>query len=82
MRKYPITIKPFGERAILVEWPNQVEESILQDILRFTTAFEELGISGWELVPAYNSVTMVYNLGILDFEETKQTVLDLSLIHI
>ncbi|TAI48956.1 5-oxoprolinase subunit PxpB [Flagellimonas allohymeniacidonis] len=76
MKKYPITIKPFGERAILVEWPNQVEESILQDILGFTTAFEELGISGWELVPAYNSVTMIYNLATLDFDQIKQTVLD------
>ncbi len=76
MKKYPITIKPFGERAILVEWPNQVEESILQDILSFISAFEELKISGWELVPAYNSVTMVYNLGSLNFEEIKQTVLD------
>lgn len=75
MKSYPINIKPFGERAILIEWPNEVKESILADILNFMDAFKELKISGWEMSVAYNSVTMVYNMDHLDFEETKNQLL-------
>jgi KipI family sensor histidine kinase inhibitor len=76
VKSYPITIKPFGERAILVEWPNQVEESILADILDFMDAFKELGLPGWEMSVAYNSLTMVCNQEHLDFEAIKKLVLD------
>lgn len=76
MKSYPITIKPFGERAVLVEWPNQVEESILTDILNFMDAFKERKIPGWEMSVAYNSLTMVYNEDHLDFTETKKLILD------
>lgn len=61
MKSYPISIKPFGERAVLVEWPDEVSESILADILDFMDAFKELNIPGWEMSVAYNSLTMVYN---------------------
>lgn len=74
MKSYPISIKPFGERAILVEWPSEVSESILADILDFMDAFKEKRISGWEMSVAYNSLTMVYNGGFIDFEETKAII--------
>lgn len=74
MKSYPITIKPFGERAVLIEWPNKVEESILTDILNFMDAFKELGLPGWEMSVAYNSLTMVCNKDHLDFEEIKKII--------
>lgn len=74
MKSYPISIKPFGERAILVEWPKEVNEAILADILDFMDAFKEKGILGWEMSVAYNSVTMVYNFGPVDFDETKVVI--------
>ena len=46
MKSYPISIKPFGERAVLVEWPSKVEVSILADILDFMDAFKELKLPG------------------------------------
>ncbi|WP_431161878.1 5-oxoprolinase subunit PxpB [Flagellimonas beolgyonensis] len=76
MKSYPISIKPFGERAVLMEWPNEVKEAILEDILIFMDAFKALKISGWEMSVAYNSVTMVYNQDHLDFEETKTLLLE------
>lgn len=76
MKSYPISIKPFGERAVLVEWPGEVSESILADILDFMDAFKALKISGWEMSVAYNSLTMVYNQDHIDFEETKNLILD------
>ena len=76
MKSYPIHIEPFGKSAVLVEWPNQVEESILQDILKFVDSFRALDLKGWELVIAYNSITMIQNDGILDYEETKDLILE------
>lgn len=76
MKSYPITIKPFGERAILIEWPNQVEEAILANILDFYDAFKKLKLPGWEMSVAYNSLTMVCNKEHLDFEQIKKVILD------
>ncbi|RDY61421.1 5-oxoprolinase subunit PxpB [Flagellimonas nanhaiensis] len=76
MKSYPIHIEPFGKSAVLVAWPNQVEESILQDILEFANNFRALKLEGWELVIAYNSITMIQNDGILDFGEIKELILE------
>ncbi|MEM9362228.1 MAG: 5-oxoprolinase subunit PxpB [Bacteroidota bacterium] len=76
MKEVPLTIRPFGEKAVLVEWSNRVEETILNDILRFIGAFKKEHPSEWELVPAYNSVTMVWLSSTkLDFDETKTQIL-------
>lgn len=76
MKSYPITVKPFGERAVLVEWPNKVEEPILADILNFMDAFKECNLPGWEMSVAYNSLTMVCNKDHLDFDDVKRLILD------
>jgi inhibitor of KinA len=76
VKSYPISIKPYGERAVLVEWPKEVSESILADILDFMDAFKELKIPGWEMSVAYNTLTMVYNQDHIDFEDTKNMILE------
>nr|WP_299339672.1 5-oxoprolinase subunit PxpB [Allomuricauda sp.] len=76
MKKYPISIKPFGERAILIEWPNKVDEAILEDILLFVKSFKKLEIPGWETIPAYSSILMVSNAEISDFPKLEKTLLD------
>ena len=68
MKSYPITIKPFSEYAVLIEWPNTVEEAILEDILRFTKLLEEQLKGNWELVPSYNSLTLVNTYALIDFK--------------
>ncbi|PRX54706.1 5-oxoprolinase subunit PxpB [Flagellimonas meridianipacifica] len=76
MKEVPLTIRPFGEKAVLVEWPNEVKESILNDILAFVKAFTNEYQSEWELVPAYNSVTMIWLSAVkLDFDYAKAQVL-------
>ena len=62
MSNLPISFKPFGEQAILIEWPSKVEESILYDILVFAKYLktECLDLENWELVPAYNSLTLIH----------------------
>lgn len=69
MSKYSLSIRPFGVHAILVEWPNEVQEAILDDILRFTSYLETncLNVKKWEIVPAYNSVTLILREEPIDF---------------
>ncbi len=61
MSDFPISIKPFGSNAILIEWPKQVSTEILEDILNFVDALKaKLGSSKeWETVSAYNSLTLI-----------------------
>lgn len=63
MSKYPISIKPYGDSAVLIEWPAKVDESILYDILVFRDLLnkEFTDASQWEWVPAYNSLTLISN---------------------
>ena len=76
MKSYPINIKSFGECAVLVEWPPKVDESILMDILDFVDSFKALKIPGWEMVIAYNSVTMVNNEDPVDFKKIESLITD------
>lgn len=61
MSNYTIAIRAYGNRAVLIEWPNRVEEAILEDILRFTTYLKTncLQDEVWEYIPAYNSLTLI-----------------------
>ena len=63
MSAFEIQIRPFGERAILISWPNRVEEAILEDIITFQSYLQESSFSSdeWELVAAYNSLTLINN---------------------
>ncbi len=71
MKSYSISIRPYGTHAVLVEWPKEVDDAILQDILRFNRYLKTtyLGESGWEMIPAYNSLTIVRNGETVNFDE-------------
>ncbi|MEO1010772.1 MAG: 5-oxoprolinase subunit PxpB [Bacteroidota bacterium] len=74
MTHYPITIRPFGVHAILIEWPAKVEEAILDNILYFqhhlkTKYLEE---KEWEIIPAYNSLTLIYRKAPIPFHTFSQ----------
>ncbi|MBT9188714.1 5-oxoprolinase subunit PxpB [Zobellia russellii] len=77
MNKYSISIRPFGIHAILLEWPGRVDVAILEDILQFTQYLKEccLKDKDWEIVPAYNSVALIYRKEPIDFVELKTKLL-------
>ncbi|MFD2586689.1 5-oxoprolinase subunit PxpB [Croceitalea marina] len=77
MKSYPITLKEFGRKGILIEWPNEVEEAILDDIIRFKSILEEELNDNIELVPAYNSIAIISNNGDFEFEKLKKELLQL-----
>ena len=74
MSNYSLSIRSFGVHAILIEWPNEVKEVILNDILQFTQYLEThcLNVKKWEIVPAYNSVTLILREKPIDFDKLKQ----------
>ncbi|WP_339705278.1 5-oxoprolinase subunit PxpB [uncultured Kriegella sp.] len=78
MSNYSISIRPYGVHTVLVEWPNKVEEAILDDILLFmrhlrTNCLDE---TFWEMIPAYNSLTLLYRKDPIDFLAFSQTLHD------
>lgn len=74
MKPYSITIKPFGSQAILLEWPIRVEEGILEDILQFESHLKQhhLDLKEWEMVAAYNSLTLIHREGEINFNKFKR----------
>nr|WP_299385444.1 5-oxoprolinase subunit PxpB [Allomuricauda sp.] len=74
MKEHPISIKQFGQRAVLLEWPNQVNEAILSEILGFTDCFKKLGKADWEMSVAYNSLTMVNTKSDIDFDAVQNEI--------
>ncbi|MDT7830488.1 5-oxoprolinase subunit PxpB [Pricia sp. S334] len=78
MSSYDISIRPFGIHSILVEWPDRVDEAILEDILEFIEHLEQhcLNEEKWEIVPAYNSLTLIDWEKPIAFDELKSKLLD------
>jgi inhibitor of KinA len=69
LKPYHLTYKRFGERAILIEWQQIIDKNILFDILRFKEKITNSKIdSVIELKSAYNSLLVVYDKFIDDFE--------------
>lgn len=77
MSAYTISIRPFGIHSILVEWPIRVEEAILEDILQFRQHLENhcLKDEKWEMVIAYNSLTLIHREEPIAFENFREKLL-------
>lgn len=77
MSQFPITIQPFGEQAVLIQWPEEVREPLLFDVLRFTAYLKEqcLDNHSWEFVPAYHTLALIRREGIPDFGKIKRQLL-------
>ena len=61
-----LTYKPFGENAILIEWPSVISEEVLQDIVEFKTKIERL-LKLQDVIVGYNSLLLVYNFEIENY---------------
>lgn len=61
MNKYPLNFKPFGSNALLIEWPNQIDLNILNEIISLQKGIEtELAELIIETINAYNSLTVIF----------------------
>ncbi len=69
------TWKPFGRRAILIEWTAKIDEQILKDIIQFK---ERIVAHRQELVEdciiGYHSLTVVYIKEIVDYRTERDAL--------
>lgn len=78
MTRFAIDIRPFGSHALLIEWPEQVDPLILDDILRLRSVLQEAGYQApdWDIVPAYRSMALVSNREPIEFEALQARILE------
>ena len=67
--KFLLTYKLFGRSAILVEWPANISQDIIQDIISFERQVKEID-SILDTIIAYNSLLIRYQNPIVDKELT------------
>lgn len=68
LEKFELTYKPFGERSILVEWPQEINEKILKDVQGFRNKLENSNDESIvEVNSTYNSLLVIYNVTINRF---------------
>lgn len=61
MGRFNLVYKPFGNRAILVEWPPKIDPKIQEDVWFFKNLIEQNCIKSiLEIIAAYNSITIIY----------------------
>jgi len=74
---FKIQVRSFGEQAILLTWPNRVDEAILDDIIAFRMHLQQkvLKSAEWEFVPAYNSLTIINNHTTVDLEAYEELLM-------
>jgi len=59
---YNLTYKPFGEQAILIEWPSRIDPEISKNIIAFQRAIQSLQQKNrTDSILSYNSLTLKYN---------------------
>lgn len=62
MNRFKLKYKPLGSIAVLVEWPKEIEESILKNISIFRNKIHaDMGEYVLETVPAYNSLAVFFD---------------------
>ena len=61
MSGYKLTYKRFGERSILIEWPPEINENVLYDVLNYKESIVQSNIKSIiEVKSAYNSILINY----------------------
>lgn len=77
--KCELCYKRYSEKAILIEWPSEIGENILQDVLFYkkniTSFYDKLIV---EVISSYNSLLIYYVSTIEDFYST---VLELKSLY-
>lgn len=67
---YKLSYKPFGEDAILIEWPQVIDKLVLNDLLSFKEELISEKIKHIiEIKCAYNSILVFYENNLSSFED-------------
>lgn len=77
-RAYPYQIFPLGDNAVTIDFGNRVSETLNREVISRYRQIEALALP-WikELVPAYSSLTVYYDLlSLYPFKEQGQTAIE------
>ena len=70
---YKLKYKPFGNQAILIEWPSEINDSILKNIINFELKIKADKINLIEdIIIGYNSLTIKYSVAFESFQNKKE----------
>ncbi|MFK5891245.1 MAG: 5-oxoprolinase subunit PxpB [Flavobacteriaceae bacterium] len=69
MSPFKLTYKTFGNKAILIEWPLEISETILYDILKFKQRIKNHYSDFYDISTAYNSLTIYLNKELLNIDK-------------
>lgn len=61
MQKFDLTFKPMGSQSILIEWPQMIDDAVLDDIIRYTQSIIEHEKNLINYTPGYNSLLLQFN---------------------
>ena len=68
MKRFELKYRPFGERSILVEWPQKIDESILNDIISFKNQLVNSYVKDIvDINHTYSSLLITYSSTIENF---------------
>ena len=68
MERFELKYRSFGERSILVEWPQKIDENILKDIILFKNRLVNDSIESMvDVSHTYNSLLICYSVTIENF---------------
>jgi len=77
---YDLQYKPYGNQAILIEWPKEISESILNDIINFKRKIEaNTYIESKDLITGYNSLTISCVCEIKSFKKSVEILKEIYL---
>ena len=77
MNKYDIQISQLDERSILIEWPQKIDEAILENIISYKDlVLDYTGVKLTNHTPAYASLLLQYGQKV-DFDSEKKELLSL-----
>lgn len=71
MNQFQLTFKRYGSKAILIEWPDRIDDSIADDILRFKQQLNRNlhhSMDIIDVIAAYNSVTIIHKNEVSNFQ--------------
>lgn len=81
MSLFEVTYKPFGERSILIEWPQIISENVLKSVLSYKRKLENFKFKEKVYIKsAYNSILITYDAYIDNFYDKIQELKQLYLV--
>jgi len=78
LNKYKLIYKPLGSIAVLIEWPYEIDNSIISNIHLFKSKIKiELSDFILDTVPAYNSLTIFFDTGKIKYSSIVKKIKEL-----